>query len=47
MDEGVHAALYELHDLRGALKPRGDGKPQRLDIHGLRALLADDAGIAT
>lgn len=41
MNEGVHAALYELHDLRGAPKARGDGRPQRLDIAGLRALLDD------
>jgi len=41
MDEGVHAELYELHDLRGALKGK-DGRPQRLDIAGLRALLADE-----
>ncbi|WGG51224.1 hypothetical protein [Rugamonas sp. DEMB1] len=37
--EGVHAALYELDDLRGALKARADGKTIRTDIAGLRALL--------
>ena len=37
--EGVHAALYELDDMRGALKPRSDGKPVRADIAGVRALL--------
>jgi hypothetical protein len=36
--EGVHAALYELHDLRGALKAR-DGKPLRADLNAVRALL--------
>jgi len=37
--EGVHAELYELHDLRGALKPRADGRPQRADAAAVRALL--------
>jgi hypothetical protein len=37
--EGVHAALYELDDMRGALKARSDGKPLRADIAGVRALL--------
>jgi hypothetical protein len=36
----VHAALYEMNDLRGALKPRPDGRPQRADINAVRALLA-------
>jgi hypothetical protein len=39
--EGVHAALYELDDLRGALKARADGKTIRTDIAGLRALLVN------
>ena len=38
--EGVHAALYELDDMRGALKPKADGKAVRTDCAGLRALLA-------
>ena len=38
-NEGVHAAMYELDDMRGALKPR-DGKVLRTDIAGLRGLLA-------
>ncbi len=38
--EGVHAALYEQNDLRGALKPRSDGKPARADLAALRALMA-------
>ncbi|WP_426104271.1 hypothetical protein [Massilia sp. TSP1-1-2] len=37
--EGVHAELYELNDLRGALKPRADGKPARADAAALRALM--------
>jgi hypothetical protein len=37
----VHAELYEMNDLRGALKPRPDGRPQRADIHAVRAMLAD------
>ncbi len=42
-NEGVHAAMYELDDMRGALKPK-DGKVMRTDIAGLRSLLA--AGLA-
>jgi hypothetical protein len=36
----VHAELYEMNDLRGALKPRADGSPHRADIDAVRALLA-------
>lgn len=36
--EGVHAELYELDDLRGAVKTRGD-KLLRADIAAVRALL--------
>lgn len=36
----VHAELYDMNDLRGALKPRTDGRPQRADITAVRALLA-------
>lgn len=42
-NEGVHAAMYELDDRRGALKVRADGKALRTDIDGLRRLLADSA----
>jgi len=35
----VHAELYEYQDLRGALKPRADGRPQRIDAAALRALI--------
>jgi hypothetical protein len=38
--EGVHAALYELDDLRGALKPRADGRLLRADAAALRQLMA-------
>ena len=38
-DEAVHAALYQLDDLRGALKPKADGKTARADRAALQALL--------
>lgn len=38
--EGVHAELYELNDLRGALKPR-EGRMLRADAAALRALMAE------
>jgi hypothetical protein len=38
-NEGVHAELYDLDDLRGARKLRADGKILRCDSAGLRALL--------
>ena len=41
-NEAVHAELYEFHDLRGALKPRSDGRLQRVDAAGLRALMHTD-----
>jgi hypothetical protein len=40
--ETVVAELYELDDLRGALKPRADGRMQRVDIAGLRLLINQD-----
>ena len=43
MKETVHAQLFEYQDLRGALKPRADGRPQRLDAAGLRALIDADS----
>jgi len=42
-NEGVHAAMYEIDDRRGALKARADGKLLRTDIAGLRSLLAHDS----
>jgi hypothetical protein len=41
--ESVHAELYEINDLRGALKPRADGRQQRADAAGLRALIAQES----
>ena len=40
----VHAELYEMNDLRGALKPRPDGRPHRADLNAVLALL--DSGAA-
>jgi hypothetical protein len=40
--EAVHAELYDLNDLRGALKPRADGRLLRVDAAGLRALMNTD-----
>ncbi len=40
--EGVHAELYELNDLRGALKPR-EGRLVRADAAALRAIMAAPA----
>jgi len=40
--EPVYAELYEMNDLRGALKPRADGRQQRVDAAGLRALVASE-----
>jgi len=40
--ESVHAELYDMNDLRGALKPRADGRLQRVDAAGLRALMMTD-----
>jgi hypothetical protein len=40
--ETVHAELYDMNDLRGALKPRPDGRLQRVDAAGLRALMITD-----
>ncbi|NRR33028.1 hypothetical protein HSX11_22925 [Oxalobacteraceae bacterium] len=37
--EGVHTALYELDDLRGAPKARADGKHARADLAAVRTLL--------
>ena len=39
----VHAELYEMNDLRGALKPRADGRLQRVDAAGLRALMNNES----
>jgi hypothetical protein len=41
--EGVHAELYELNDLRGALKARADGRVQRADAAAVRVLMEQAA----
>lgn len=38
-NEGVHAELYDRNDLRGALRQRADGRPQRADAAAVRALI--------
>ena len=38
--EGVHLALYDVDDLRGALKSGAGGKTERLPLQGLVALIA-------
>jgi len=38
-NESVFAELYEMNDLRGALKARPDGRPQRVDSATLQAML--------
>ncbi|MPM20447.1 hypothetical protein SDC9_66877 [bioreactor metagenome] len=38
---GVHLMVYDLDDLRGALKPDSRGRLPRGDIDAVRALLAD------
>ena len=38
--QAIHATLYEMNDLRGALRPRPDGRAQRADLPAVRALLA-------
>ena len=40
--EAVYAELYEMNDLRGALKPRTDGRLQRVDAAGLRSLMTNE-----
>lgn len=42
--ETVHAELYDMNDLRGALKPRADGRAQRADLPAVRALLTQSEG---
>jgi hypothetical protein len=42
-NEGVHLQIYELDDMRGALKARADGSAARADAPALRALLDADS----
>ncbi|HYD81113.1 MAG TPA: hypothetical protein VEC06_15010 [Paucimonas sp.] len=39
--EGVHLALYEADDVRGAAKPGADGRPGRANGEAVRALIAE------
>jgi len=39
----VHAELYDMNDLRGALKTRADGSLQRADAATLRTLMNNDS----
>ncbi|MES2024751.1 MAG: hypothetical protein V4448_04250 [Pseudomonadota bacterium] len=40
--EGVHLALYEIDDLRGAVKKSPSGRQERADIESVRALITQD-----
>lgn len=40
-NEGVHLALYEMDDVRGALKTGPDGRPNRANIDAVRTLIAE------
>lgn len=40
-NEGVHLALYETDDLRGALKAGPEGRQNRANIDAVRALIAE------
>jgi hypothetical protein len=40
--EGVHLALYEVDDLRGAVKKSPSGRQERADIESVRALIAQN-----
>lgn len=40
-NEGIHLALFETDDLRGALKSGADGKMIRADIAAVRTLIAE------
>jgi hypothetical protein len=41
--EMVHAELYEMNDLQGALKPRADGRLHRADAATVRTLMSNDS----
>lgn len=40
-NEGVHLALYETDDLRGAVKPGPDGRLSRANMEAVRALISE------
>jgi hypothetical protein len=39
--EGIHLALYELNDLRGALKKGREGQPDRANLNAVRTLVEE------
>lgn len=41
-NEGVHLALYEIDDLRGAMKMGQDNRPARADANALQTLIATE-----
>ncbi|GAC1407221.1 MAG: hypothetical protein NVSMB6_04560 [Burkholderiaceae bacterium] len=41
--EGVHLAVYEVNDLRGALRSSSAGKVERMGVNGVRALLGQSS----
>jgi hypothetical protein len=43
-NEGVHLALYEMDDVRGAVKGTSDGKISRASIDVVRTLIAETEG---
>jgi hypothetical protein len=40
-EEGVHLAVYEIDDLRGAVRKSSSGQRERADIAAVRALIAE------
>jgi hypothetical protein len=40
-NEGVHLALYQLDDLRGAVKKDRDGQYERINIEMVRHLISE------
>lgn len=42
-NEGIHLALYETDDLRGAVKSRATGRPERAGIETVRALIIESS----
>ena len=40
--EGIHLALYETDDLRGAIRKSPSGRQERADIHAVRALIIQE-----
>lgn len=40
-NDGIHLAIYETDDLRGAVKNTPDGRPQRADLETVRNLISE------